>query len=108
MLRGLEEGDEKVSESDPDSAIFYDDPTVDARRKIKRAFCTPCDMETNPVLGYATALVTPRLGHLEVKRTEEKGGNVDYNDAETLINDFKGARLHPGTRRTLLPTPLTG
>jgi len=40
MLLGLKEGQEKMSKSDPDSAIFMEDEIADVQRKIKKkAFC---------------------------------------------------------------------
>jgi tyrosyl-tRNA synthetase len=39
MLYGLKAGQEKMSKSDPDSAIFMEDATEDVERKIMNAFC---------------------------------------------------------------------
>ena len=39
MLFGLKQGQEKMSKSDPDSAIFMEDSEEDVRRKIKAAYC---------------------------------------------------------------------
>jgi tyrosyl-tRNA synthetase len=39
MLYGLKEGQEKMSKSDPDSAIFMEDGVEDVERKIRSAFC---------------------------------------------------------------------
>ena len=36
MLMGLKEGQEKMSKSDPDSAIFMEDSEADVKRKIKQ------------------------------------------------------------------------
>ena len=36
MLMGLKEGQEKMSKSDPDSAIFMEDTEADVKRKIKQ------------------------------------------------------------------------
>ena len=35
MLMGLKEGQEKMSKSDPDSAIFMEDAAEDVKRKVK-------------------------------------------------------------------------
>jgi tyrosyl-tRNA synthetase len=35
MLMGLKQGQEKMSKSDPDSAIFMEDSVKDVERKIK-------------------------------------------------------------------------
>ena len=39
MIPGLKAGQEKMSKSDPDSAIFMEDTAADVKRKIKKAFC---------------------------------------------------------------------
>ena len=39
MLYGLKAGQEKMSKSDPDSAIFMEDAAEDVERKIMNAFC---------------------------------------------------------------------
>lgn len=41
MLLGLIEGQEKMSKSHPDSAIFMEDTEEDVNRKMKKAFCPP-------------------------------------------------------------------
>ena len=41
MLSGLIEGQEKMSKSNPDSAIFMEDSAEEVIRKIKKAFCPP-------------------------------------------------------------------
>ena len=35
MLMGLKEGQEKMSKSDPDSAIFMEDAAEDVKRKVR-------------------------------------------------------------------------
>merc|ERR1719222_779571 len=41
MLMGLLEGQEKMSKSDPNSAIFMEDAEHDVNSKIKKSFCPP-------------------------------------------------------------------
>lgn len=58
MLMGLKENQEKMSKSDPDSAIFMEDEADEVYRKIsKKAFCKPGDIETNPILDYAKHII---------------------------------------------------
>jgi len=49
MLMGLKEGQEKMSKSDPDSAIFMEDEASDVKRKIKKAFCPPAQANGMPM-----------------------------------------------------------
>ena len=37
----LKQGQEKMSKSDPSSAIFMEDSEADVNTKIKKAFCPP-------------------------------------------------------------------
>ena len=76
MLPGLKEGQEKMSKSDPDSAIFMEDSAADVKTKIKRAFCPPGVVANNPCLEYVRSIVLPWCGKLEVTRPEDNGGNV--------------------------------
>ena len=55
MLAGLT--GEKMSKSDPNSAIFMEDSTEDITRKIKGAFCEPENIEKNPVLEYCRYVI---------------------------------------------------
>lgn len=51
MLMGLKEGQEKMSKSDPNSAIFMEDTEAEVNAKIKKSFCRPKEVVGNPVLG---------------------------------------------------------
>ena len=57
MLMGLKEGQEKMSKSDPESAIFMEDTADDVKRKIKKAYCPPQVVEKNPIIDYAKHIV---------------------------------------------------
>ena len=52
MLAGLKEGQEKMSKTDPDSAIFMEDSEEDVNRKVNKAFCPPGNVIENPVFDY--------------------------------------------------------
>ena len=70
MLSGLKEGQEKMSKSDPDSAIFMEDSADDVKRKIKKAFCPPEVAEKNPILDYAKQIVLGYYGTITVTTSE--------------------------------------
>jgi tyrosyl-tRNA synthetase len=59
MLMGMKEGQEKMSKSDPDSAIFMEDTVKDVDRKIKKAYCPEQIVENNPVLDYVKYIIFP-------------------------------------------------
>jgi len=96
MLMGLGEGQEKMSKSNPDSAIFMEDSEADVNRKIKQAFCPPQVVEKNPCIDYLKHIVFPAYGNFTVTRKPENGGDVTYTSYAELEADYLAAKLHPG------------
>lgn len=66
MLMGLKEGQQKMSKSEPDSAIFMEDSEVDVNTKIRKAYCPPGVVDGNPILDYCKWVVLPALDRLDV------------------------------------------
>ena len=75
MLQGLKEGQEKMSKSDPDSAIFMEDSEKDVQAKIKKAFCPVGIVEKNPILDYVRYIIFGAQSQFEILRDEKNGGN---------------------------------
>lgn len=96
MLAGLKENVEKMSKSDPDSAIFMEDSAEDVVRKISKAYCPPQVIEKNPIIEYAKYIVFPSFGSLTINRPEKYGGNLFYKTHTDLEADFVSGALHPG------------
>ena len=94
MLMGLKEGQEKMSKSDPDSAIFMDDPEADVKRKIKKAYCPPQIVEGNPILDYCKNIIIAYFGTMSVD-IKETGETLAYTDYEKLEEDFISGKVHP-------------
>lgn len=86
------QGQEKMSKSDPNSAIFMEDTEQEVNTKIKRAFCPPtvcrcCDwmwqqplfcsqvVEGNPCISYVEMVIFAWFGKFEVKRNADNGGD---------------------------------
>ena len=57
MLSGLKEGQDKMSKSDPESAIFMEDSEADVKSKIKKSFCPVGIVEANPILDYVKNII---------------------------------------------------
>ena len=68
-------GQEKMSKSDPNSAIFMEDSEADVNAKIKRAFCPPEEVDGNPCISYVRHIVLPWFGHFTITRKPENGGD---------------------------------
>ncbi len=102
MMPGLQEGQEKMSKSDPESAIFMEDSVEDVNRKIKKAFCPPNIVDGNPCITYLKMLVFPRNGSFFVPRKEANGGDVTFNSIEELEEAYVSGSLHPGDLKPAL------
>lgn len=69
------QGQEKMSKSDPNSAIFMEDTEAEVNTKIKKTFCPPGLVDGNPVITYIQHIVLPWCGSVDVQRGEAAGGN---------------------------------
>ena len=95
MVMGLD-GSDKMSKSDPDNAIFMDDSEQDVKRKIKKAYCKPKEIEGNPLLDWTKWILFPILNKIVIP-ADEKWGTPEkvYDDYQILENDFKEEIVHP-------------
>lgn len=94
MLSGLKEGQEKMSKSVVDSAIFMEDSVEDVKRKIKKAFCPPATVEKNPIMDYMKNIIMPYYHTVTVHHQEE--GPKVYTDYMDLDADYLADKVHPG------------
>eukprot|EP00877_Chromochloris_zofingiensis_P006719 jgi/Chrzof1/22/Cz01g00230.t1 len=106
MMPGLLEGQEKMSKSDPNSAIFMEDSEGDVNVKIKKAYCPPQVVEGNPCIEYIRHIVFPWFKSIEIKRPEQFGGDKAYTDIQELLDDYTKGELHPGDLKPALSKAL--
>lgn len=106
MMPGLKQGQEKMSKSDPDSAIFMEDTEIEVNTKIKKAFCPPGVVEGNPCIEYLQYMVMPKLGGFSVDRRPEHGGSVHYAAFDDLARDYASGALHPSDLKPALARAL--
>ncbi|KAK9807376.1 hypothetical protein WJX73_009080 [Symbiochloris irregularis] len=106
MLPGLQQGQEKMSKSIAESAIFMEDSEAEVNVKIKQAFCPPKVAEGNPCISYLRLLVFPWNGTFTVERKEANGGSKEYKTIEELCQDFEDGSLHPGDLKPALAKAL--
>lgn len=102
MMPGLLQGQEKMSKSDPNSAIFMEDTEQEVNTKIKKAFCPPNEVEGNPCLSYIQHIVIPWAGKFAITRPEDHGGNKEYVEYAELAADYGSGALHPGDLKPAL------
>jgi tyrosyl-tRNA synthetase len=85
----------KMSKSDPNAGIFIHNSDDEIRSKIKKGFCEEGIIENNPMLEIARQIVFHEFSTMSVERPEKFGGNVSYDNYESLESDFLQKKLHP-------------
>lgn len=87
--------EQKMSKSDPDSAIFVHDSEEEVKRKLKKAYCPEGQVDENPVLEYCKYIIFERFDEFHVERPEKFGGNLKFSNYDELKNAFSKGELHP-------------
>jgi len=123
MLYGLKKGQEKMSKSDPDSAIFMEDTVEDVRRKITKAYCPTAeeggaageeekttaesgdagkesmhlteDTLKNPILDYVQHIVMSPPGATFTCATCTAPEGHTYDKYEAVKEDFLAGNITP-------------
>ncbi|KAL7532528.1 hypothetical protein ACHAXR_004685 [Thalassiosira sp. AJA248-18] len=119
MLYGLKEGQEKMSKSDPDSAIFMEDTREDVERKIQKAYCPTQEKQQqqtttaanddagkesmqlktdnlkNPILDYVQHIVLSPPGATFTCATAAAPDGHTYNDYNAVKDDFLKGDITP-------------
>ena len=109
IVADLETGDGKMSSSEG-VTISMEDSTAEIESKVNSAFCPPTrdpdgDLE-NPVLELFEYHVFPRFSEVLVERPEKYGGDLTYEDYETLAADLESGELHPADAKSTLASYL--
>jgi len=100
MVPGL--AGSKMSSSDPDSKIDLLDDADSVSRKLKKAFCEEGNIIDNGVLSFVKSVLFPlrslngKTPSFLIKRDEKWGGNITYTNYQSLEDDFRDKKVHPG------------
>lgn len=97
MVPGLAGG--KMSSSEEDSKIDLLDTPANLKKKLKRAFCEPGNIQDNGLLSFVKHVLFSLFKEGEgftVTRKEEYGGVVTYLKFDDLEAAFAKEEVHPG------------
>ncbi|KAF5804317.1 putative tyrosine--tRNA ligase [Helianthus annuus] len=106
MLPGLKKGQEKMSKSDPSSAIFMEDEEADVIQKIDNAYCPPKVVDKNPCLEYINYIVFPWFNEFRVERSAENGGEKTFTSFDELVADYEKGDVQPADLQPALSKAL--
>ncbi|ELZ30966.1 tyrosyl-tRNA ligase [Halogeometricum pallidum JCM 14848] len=110
LIADLSTGVGKMSSS-AGVSISMEDSEEELREKVNKAFCPPSrDPEPaddgadrdNPVLQIFEYHIFPRFCDVVVERPEQYGGNLTYDDYESLAADLDSGELHPADAKGAL------
>lgn len=96
----------KMSSSDADSKIDLLDDSAAVKRKLKKAFCEPGNVDNNGPLSFVKHVMFSVQNEFKVFRKEEFGGNKVYTDYLELEKDFANEKVHPGDLKNSLQIAL--
>ncbi|XP_016369202.1 tyrosine--tRNA ligase, cytoplasmic-like [Sinocyclocheilus rhinocerous] len=94
MVPGLTGG--KMSSSEEESKIDLLDKNQEVKKKLKKAFCEPGNVENNGVLSFVKHVLFPLHSEFIIKRDPRWGGDKVYTDYEEVERDFAAEQIHPG------------
>ncbi|KAF7274204.1 hypothetical protein GWI33_013124 [Rhynchophorus ferrugineus] len=89
----------KMSSSEEDSKIDLLDSPANVKKKLKKAFCEPGNIENNGVLSFVKYVIFPLFNSGEkfvITRSPEHGGNIEYESFNKLEEGFAKEEIHPG------------
>ncbi|CAL8294662.1 unnamed protein product [Merluccius merluccius] len=86
----------KMSSSEEDSKIDLLDKKEDVKKKLKKAFCEPGNIENNGLLSFVKHVLFPLHGEFSIKRDPKWGGDKVYTAFEEVEKDFAEELVHPG------------
>ncbi|KAA6413153.1 MAG: tyrosine-tRNA ligase [Lasallia pustulata] len=99
MVPGLAGG--KMSSSDPDSKIDLLDTPEAVKKKLKKAYAVPKEVEGNGIISFVEYVLLPvsalksEKGTFIIERREGEGEPLIYEDINTLREDYTADRLTP-------------
>lgn len=103
MVPGLQ--GTKMSSSEEDSKIDLLDSTAAVKKKLKKAFCEPGNVEDNGILAFCKFVVFPVVLKGEEKfllqRGAEHGGNQEFEQYEQLHAAFAAEEVQCQTLGSL-------
>lgn len=87
-----------MSSSEESSKIDLLDSPTDVKKKIKKVFCEPGNINDNPLLIFIKNILMPLCKTNEVftiNRSEKDGGPIEYTNFNDLETDFAEQKVHP-------------
>jgi tyrosyl-tRNA synthetase len=95
LITSLKGPGQKMSKSIPGSGVSVTDSDEEIQKTIKDAYCPEKIVEDNPILQISKLIVFPLNKKVSIERPEKFGGNVTFENYETLEKTYVAGKLHP-------------
>ncbi|KAK2149590.1 hypothetical protein LSH36_445g00012 [Paralvinella palmiformis] len=88
----------QMSSSVEESKIDLLDSAAQVKKKLKKAFCEPGNIQNNGILSFVKYVLFPLSSSaaFTVERSPENGGDLTFTDYQPLEDAFAKQDLHPG------------
>ena len=86
---------QKMSKSNPMSAIFMTDDEATIKKKISKAYCPLKQVDDNPILEYLKYIIFEKQQIFKIRRPEKYGGLLEFQNYEDAEKDYLNGNLHP-------------
>merc|ERR1712158_94050 len=99
----------QMNPSEEDSKIDLLDSAAAVKKKLKKAFCEPGNISDNGVLSFCEFVIFPvalKGEKFKIERPEAHGGNVEFEDFDSLEAAFGKEEIHPGDLKSAVETYL--
>ena len=87
--------EQKMSKTNPDSAIFMTDTKEEVIKKFKKAYCPEGKIKDNPVLEYCKYIIFEKVDKFVIGRSKKFGGTISFKSYQDLERAFEKKEIHP-------------
>lgn len=88
----------KMSSSEEETKIDLLDSPAIVKKKLKKAFCEPGNIENNGILSFVKHVLFPLFkgdNKFIISRTPENGGDIVFDSYKNLEDAFSKQEVHP-------------
>ncbi len=96
----------KMSASIPESRILVHDSPEIIKKNINNAYCPAGIVQDNPILQLTKFIVFGVKDKLKIERDKKFGGDILFNNYESLEKEFVNKKIHPSDLKNALSKEL--
>jgi len=95
LISSLKGPGKKMSRSIPGTGVSVIDSPEVIKKTLRDAYCPERVIEENSILQIAKLIIFPRISNFKVERPAKFGGNLEFDDYNSLEEKYAEGKLHP-------------